>query len=309
MRKSVALSLLMVFFTANAFAAAAARLTGKVTDAATKKPIEGAKVTVTAVEGKTFNQEVAVKPKDGSYAIYLLDGTIRYKFVYSAPGYAPFEEVAKLKIGEPNVRDIALAPGNAAASTVSIPAAEIKVDPSVAAFNEGASLANAGDDAGAVKKFEEAVAAKPDLIAGWSALAKIRLRMKNHKGAIEAANKVLEIDNEDAEMYAILYDAYTATGDKVKAAEAKKKMPANAGILFNDAAKAINANKDSEAEGLLKQAIAADPKFAQAYYELGMLYARAQKNADARTNLEKYLELDPNGRDVATAKEMLKYVK
>ena len=40
----------------------------------------------------------------------------------------------------------------------------------------------------------------------------------------------------------------------------------------------------------------------------GPLAARASKNADARTNLNKYLELEPNGKDAATAKEMLKYV-
>ena len=40
-----------------------------------------------------------------------------------------------------------------------------------------------------------------------------------------------------------------------------------------------------------------------------MIYVRAGKNADAKTNLQKYLELEPNGKDAATAKEMLKYVK
>ena len=110
-------------------------------------------------------------------------------------------------------------------------------------------------------------------------------------------------------MYSVLYNAYMATGDKVKAAEAKKKMPANAGALFNDAAKLINSGKDADAEALLKQAIVADEKFAPAYYELGMLDVRLGKNADAKTNLQKYIELDPSGKDVSTAKEMLKYVK
>jgi regulator of sirC expression with transglutaminase-like and TPR domain len=40
-----------------------------------------------------------------------------------------------------------------------------------------------------------------------------------------------------------------------------------------------------------------------------MIYVRTQKNADARTNLHKYLELEPTGKDAATAKEMLNYVK
>ena len=40
-----------------------------------------------------------------------------------------------------------------------------------------------------------------------------------------------------------------------------------------------------------------------------MVYVRMGKTADAKTNLQKYLELEPNGKDAATAKEMLKYVK
>jgi Tfp pilus assembly protein PilF len=40
-----------------------------------------------------------------------------------------------------------------------------------------------------------------------------------------------------------------------------------------------------------------------------MVYVRTGKTADAKANLEKYIELDPNGKDAATAKEMLKYVK
>jgi Tfp pilus assembly protein PilF len=79
-------------------------------------------------------------------------------------------------------------------------------------------------------------------------------------------------------------------------------------MLFNEAARLINAGKDAEAEPLLKQAITIDDKMAMAYYELGMVYVRGGKSADAKTNLTKYLELDPKGRDADTAKEMLKYL-
>src|SRR5207248_1539625 len=87
------------------------------------------------------------------------------------------------------------------------------------------------------------------------------------------------------------------------------KVPEAIAKIEEAVAKLINASTDSEAEPLLKSSIAADDKFANAYYELGMIYVRAGKNADARTNLQKYLELDPNGKDAATAKEMLNYVK
>jgi tetratricopeptide (TPR) repeat protein len=308
MRRSLALTLvLLLAAAANAFAVGQARITGKVTDAVTKKPIADATLTVTATEGKTFKETFKVKPKDGSYAVFLLDGTLKYEFAWSAPGYQTYKEIMKLKLGEPNVKDVVLAPAGAALQAT--PTGEVKVDPAVTAFNEGAALANEGKDAEALAKFQEAVTIRPDLIAGWQAVAKVNLRLKNYDKAIEAANKALEADSEDTDMMAVLYESYNAKGDKAKAAEFRKKLPANAASLFNDAAKAINAGKDGEAEPLLKQAIAADGSMALAYYELGMLYVRSGKNADARANLEKYLELQPNGKDAATAKEMLKYVK
>ncbi|HEY4641963.1 MAG TPA: carboxypeptidase regulatory-like domain-containing protein [Thermoanaerobaculia bacterium] len=312
MRRTLALGLLALMAIAgNAFGQAQARITGKVTDAVTKAPIENATIHVEAIAGKTFKEDFKTK-KDGTYAIFLLDGTIKYKFTWSAPGYAPYAEDMKLQIaGAPNTKDVQLQSGTAApaAGNGAAKAPEAKGDPAVEAFNEGAKLANAGDNAGAIKKMTEAVTLKPDLIAGWEALANLQLRQKDYKPAIEAAKKALSFADDETEMWQVLFEAYTATGDKAGAAEAKKKLPANAGSLFNDAAKLINAGKDAEAESLLKQSIAADPKFAQAYYELGMVYVRTQKNADAKANLEKYLELEPNGKDAATAKEMLQYVK
>lgn len=307
MRRALALSLLLCAAIAmNVFAVGEARISGKVVDAGTKKPLPDATITVVSApgSGKNFKQEFKVK-KDGSYAIFLLDGTIKYLFTFAAPGHQPWMETIKLKLGEPNTKDVELSTGTPA------PAGAVKavVDPSVVAYNEGATLANEGKDLEAIAKMEEAVAAKPDLMAGYSALAKLYLRAKDYPKAIDRASKVLAVDAEDADMHTLLYEAYTATGDKAKAEEFKKKMPANPAVLFNDAAKLINAQKDSQAEPLLKQAIAADDKFAVAYYELGMIYVRSGKSADAKANLQKYLELAPSGKDAATAKEMMKYLK
>ena len=308
MRKTVAMPLLVIAAVAvNAFAMGEGRLTGKVTDAVTKAPINNATILVVSTGGRNFKQEFKVE-KDGTYRILLIDATLNYNFTWSAPGYQPYTEPMKLKLGEVTTKDVVLTPANTpAAATAASPAA--KPDPAVTAYNEGAQLFNASKFPEAVAKFSEAVAAKPDLIAGWQALARAAIATKDYPKAIEAANKAIEGDPDEVDMYSVLYTAYTATGDKVKAAEAKKKMPANAGALFNDAAKLINSGKDADAEVLLKQAIAVDDKLSAAYYELGMLDVRLGKNADAKTNLQKYIELEPNGKDVSTAKEMLKYVK
>jgi len=307
--RTIAMCLLALAVVAgNAFAVGEARLTGKITDAVTKAPIPSATISLVSTGSRNFKGEYKAE-KDGTYRFLVLDGTLTYQVTYSAPGYQPYVEAMKLKLGELNIKDVNLAPANAAAPAAAAPAASAKADPAVEAYNAGASLYNEGKKAEAAAKFDEAVGAKPDLIAGWEALAKVSAELKNNDRAIQAANKALELAPDETDMYAVLYNVYLATGDKAKAAEAKKKLPADANSLFNDAAKLINSGKDADAEPLLKQAIAVNDKFAPAYYELGVLYVHVGKYADAKTNLLKYLELDPNGRDAATAREMLKYVK
>ena len=307
MRKSLALSLfIVVALASNVFGGEAARLSGKILDAQTKQPIPNATIAIDAVEGKTFHAEQKAK-KDGSFAIMVMTGTIRYKFTFSAPGYAPYEETMKLKMGEPNTKEVLLTSGSAAAVST-VPGGEIKTDPAVTAFNEGAALANAGKTAEAMAKFEEAVAAKPDMAAAWGALAKMSARTKKYDRAIVAANKLLEIDPEETGMYVILADAYTATGDKAKAAEMRKKLPADATTVFNEAVPLLNAGKFTEAVPLLRKAIEADATFARAYYHLGIALMSTDASG-AKTAFTKYLELEPTGTDAEVAREALKSLK
>ncbi len=307
MRRTLTLSLIMsLFVTANLFAVGEARMAGKILDAATKQPLPEGLIKIEATEGKTVKLESKAK-KDGSFAVFVLDGTLRYKFVVTAPGYVPYEEVLKMALGQTTNRDFLLIKeGGAAPGTA--PAAGPATDPAVEAYNAGAVLSNSGDSAAALVKFEEAVTLKPTLTAGWMALARMAVKEKKYDKAIDAAKKALEIDDEDVDMWTVLHQAYTATGDKANAAIAEKKLPANASKLFNEAARLINEGKDAEAETSLKRAVAVDEKFAVAWYELGMVYARAGKSAEAKEALNKYLALEPTGKDAPTAKEMISYL-
>jgi tetratricopeptide (TPR) repeat protein len=291
---------------ANAFAVGEGRMQGKVIDAATKKPIPGATIKFESTGGRNVKQEYKAD-KNGEYRFLVLDATLTYNFTWSADGYQPITEKLKLKLGEVTTRDVTLLPLSAAQATAA--PQQSQADPAVLAYNAGAALANEGKNDEAIAKMEEAVSLKPEFAAAYQALARLYARTKNHAKAIDAANKALAITGDDPDMFAILADEYSVTGQKEKAAEYRKKAPADANSLFNDAARLINEGKDNQAEPLLKQAIEANDKMAAAYYELGMLYVRTSKNADAKTNLQKYLELEPNGKEAGTAKEMLKYVK
>ena len=116
-------------------------------------------------------------------------------------------------------------------------------------------------------------------------------------------------DPDETDMYRILYNAYTATGDKAKAAEAKKKIPADAPSIFNDAVPLLNAGKYDEAAPILKRALDADPNFAPAHYHLGIYAMQKGDNASAKEHFKKYLELDPNGKDADVAKAALSSLK
>src|SRR5512141_808909 len=87
MRRALSLSLLLCAGIAmNVFAIGEARISGKVLEAGTKKPLTDATITVVSApgSGKNFKESYKVN-KDGGYAIFLLDGTIRYVFTFAAP--------------------------------------------------------------------------------------------------------------------------------------------------------------------------------------------------------------------------------
>jgi tetratricopeptide (TPR) repeat protein len=308
MRRTLALTLLaLIVVAANAFAVGEGRIQGKVTDAVTKKPIPGVTIKFESTGGRTVKQEYKAD-KNGEYKFLVLDATLTYNFTWSADGYQPVTEKIKLKLGEVTGRDVALTPLSAVQAAAA-PQQQAKADPALVAYNDAAALANEGKNVEAIAKMEEAASLKAEFSAAYQALARLYARTKNHPKTIESAEKALAITGDDPDMFSILADAYAASGQKEKAAEFRKKAPADANSLFNEAARLINEGKDNQAEPLLKQAIVANDKMSAAYYELGMLYVRTSKNADAKSNLEKYLELEPNGKEAGTAKEMLKYVK
>src|SRR5947209_4532553 len=179
MRRTFALAVVAIMAVAgNAFALGEARMQGKITDAVTHKPIQNAVIVIDAVSGHTVHNEFK-SDKDGGYRFLILDGTIPYKFTYKAAGYAPVEFTFKPVLGDVNTKDVMMAPGSATAPAAAAPEGA-KTNPGVVLYNEGAALANDGKTAEAIAKFEAAVAAKPDLTAGYEALAKKYLQVKNY---------------------------------------------------------------------------------------------------------------------------------
>jgi tetratricopeptide (TPR) repeat protein len=304
MRKSILLGLIfMLALPITAFAVGQARMTGKVVDP-TGAPIKDATVTVVAVERITFKETFKAKA-DGTFALAVVDGTIKYEFTVSAPGMGDYKEVIKMKlVPEKNDRTFTL--GAPQTSTTLVTTAV--VDPATNAYNEGAKLANESNLDGAIAKMEEATKLKPELSAAYMALGKLYLRKGDYAKSIESAEKALALVGDDDDMFALLAEAYAKAGNKEKAAEFKAKAPQNAPDLFNQAVTHLNAGKDAEALPLLVKATELDASFSDAWFQLGMAYVRLSKNPEAKAALQKYLDLAPTGTDAPMAKEVIKYL-
>src|SRR5215211_4519502 len=139
MRRTSALSLIVLALAAtNAFAIGEARMSGKILDAATKQPIEGAVMSADATGERTVHQRFPAK-KDGTYTVFLLHGTMKYTFTASAPGYEPYSETMKLTLGETNKKDFLLAKTGTGGTTTTTTSVEFKekADPAVDAYNAG----------------------------------------------------------------------------------------------------------------------------------------------------------------------------
>jgi len=306
-------------FLAAAFAQGGAqcRLQGTIKDSG-GNGVDGASVTITTPSMTSFKTSLKTD-SGGRYSTILQDCTMPYHVKYEKEGFAAQEIDKKIPIGEQATIDMKLAkPSEVAAAKGGAPAPAAQAAPSpneeaVLAFNKGVEAMQAGDKAGAEAKFQEAVAKNPDLPNGWQVLTQMAYEKKDWAHVLEYGQKATDLDPSMTNLYAMMAEASRQTGDKKGAAEWTSRYaeanPDSPEILFNKGIDAYNKGKMKDAEASLTKAVAAKPDFANAVFWLGMAEFNQNKKTEAKEHLSKYLELDPNGKEAGTAKEILPLLK
>ncbi|MEX0878210.1 MAG: tetratricopeptide repeat protein [Thermoanaerobaculia bacterium] len=296
-------------------AGAQCRLLGVVTDSA-GAPVEGVSVLVTTPSLTTFKLAVKTDGK-GSYGTLLNDCTMPYHVRFEKEGYAPYDVDKKIPIGDMGKIDTQLMKISEAAAKAA-PGAPAAPAPSgneqaIIAYNEGVEALNAGDKAGAETKFLDAVKKNPDLPAGWLALTQLAQEKKEWAKVVEYGRKATDLDPTQTNVYAVIAEASRQMGDKKGAEEWTARYaeanPNSPEILYNKGIELYNKNKLKDAEAMLTKAVEAKPDFADAHFWLGMSAFTLKKYPIAKEHLQKYLELDPNGKEAGTAKEILPLLK
>ncbi len=203
----------------SAFAVRQGRIQGTVTDTQ-GNPIPNAVITITgdpAREPTLINSnKVVTVDKEGTFTALILDATQHYVFHVTAEGYQPQERPFKVGGGttplDRQFRGEPLAnitPGN----EFNFQLLSIAEASAADHIEEAKNLYEAGDTEGARAKFEEAVAAEPDLLPALSGLAELNYFEGDMEGALAVARMCLEQDDEYIQCLAIAANASQALGD------------------------------------------------------------------------------------------------
>jgi tetratricopeptide (TPR) repeat protein len=180
--------------------------------------------------------------------------------------------------------------------------------------NEGVALVKAGDNAGAFAKFQEALNVDPNLQPALLGLATAALKLNHNAEAATAAETILKADPTNEKAIRIRYNAALAMGDIPRLTDALVGLAAVEPKAARDglvrlAFMAYDANDMALAKARFGKALTIDPNYAQAYYYLGVINAGQGAMAEARKNIEHFLQLAPNDPEANSAREMLKYLK
>ena len=283
--------------------AAEGRFSGTVLDEG-GQPVAGAAVVITAPKAPTLNLTLTTD-EAGRWATEVQNASWTYSIKVDKQGFSPSMTQMEPLSGNKETKLVMTLHPPMVPPTPPPP----RVEPGVASYNEGVDLIQKGDKAGAEKKFDAAVAAKPDLGPAWKVLSQLAYERKDYAKALAAGRRALELDPKEKDLYGILMDSAQKGGDATTALEYKQKfVEANADnpeVNYNSGVEAYNANDYTGAAAAFTRAVTLKPDLANAYFWLGMADYNLKKYSAARTAYQKYLQLAPGGDQAQTCKEML----
>ena len=191
------------------------------------------------------------------------------------------------------------------------------VDPNVEInekLKQAATLMNGKQFAAARAIYEELASKYPEVKPIRPLIARSYYGEGNKAAAIEHLRKALAEDAENVEVKILLASTLMEQGE---ADEARKILASiddskvtDPAVFLNAGIALLNDKKTEEATPWFDRAIARFPSEALAYYYRGISHLSLGKNAEAKTDLEKFVAIAPaDAPELATAKKILETLK
>jgi tetratricopeptide (TPR) repeat protein len=189
------------------------------------------------------------------------------------------------------------------------------IDKAQAVMNEGNTLLDSGDYAGAIKKYEEA----KNMIAPafqsplWKKIAEANDKLNQNDAAIAAYKKAIELApaeknaayRKDLAAYYLKNKKFDEAVDLL--AETKAASSESSEQTLLNLAKNYKDKEPTLAEAILERVLKINPENADVYFSLGELYYMDGKSKDSRTKelLAKYVEIGKDSDKLQKAKDYL----
>jgi tetratricopeptide (TPR) repeat protein len=301
------------------------RLQGEIRDE-NGKPIEGATITLRKgterVDPKADGPKSIKTNKNGKWSTLGLAGGA-WGILIEKEGYAPSEgqvSVNEFAVAQPiNINLKSMATLQAAAQAEAAKAGK-SIEPSgnakaKVALEKAAAAQQAGRYAEARTGFEEGLGlleeADPSVrLSVLRAIADTYAKEGNQAQAIATLERALQVDPTDAVSLQIIATTLISQGKEKEAEAYIARLPQGVKIdpdtLLNTGIKAYN---DKDLNGALERfnrVVQENPDLANAYYYRGLTYLGLNKSAEAKTDFEKVLQLEPGH---PSADEIREYIK
>jgi Tfp pilus assembly protein PilF len=290
------------------------RLQGQVKDEA-GKPVEDATVTLRVgndpVDAKKDGPAIIKTDRNGKWSILgLTSGP--WGVLIEKPGFVPSE-------GRVSVNEYAVAQPLIVTLKV-IPKEVIQKAEKESATGQAKAAIEKGNNLLAQEKYAEARAAYEEGMAKLEdkslhpailrAISEAYFKEGKTDESIAALKKALEIAPDDPVTLQLLVNLLVGAGREAEAQTYMAKLPKGATVdantLLNLGIKSFNSGKMDDAMAQFNRVVTENPNLPDAYYYRALVYMNKNKNAEAKADLKKLLELDPNSKYAKDAREFLK---
>ncbi|MCI0416787.1 tetratricopeptide repeat protein [bacterium] len=181
--------------------------------------------------------------------------------------------------------------------------------PGLDLVQEGNNLKAAKDYAGAIAKYQAALAANPSLVEVYGDIARIHAEQGNHAEAVASYKKLLAAkpDNQEAklEMASLLLQQKNPDEAKTILSGVDLSTSINPYTLYNLGVGFYNLQQADEAIKYWDKAVTLDPKMVDAWLQLGFAYYSVGNMDKAKQALQKVIELEPGSDNAKSAQEFL----
>lgn len=279
------------------------------------EPIPGAKVSMRWGKSGGGGPDLVTDTK-GKWAIMGLTGG-PWHVDFEAAGYLPRKITAELSEANRNppidIQLEAQAPAQAQAAKEQLQVGGQKISP------EAAAAIEAGNAALTAKNFAQAREAYLKAFSEMGESVPLIIRIAaayygegNSDEALKYTKLATDKDPQNVDAWRMTAEIELQKGNLDAGKAALEKVPedkiTDAQPYFNIGVLLFNKKKATEADAAFSKALSVQPDLAEAYYYRGLARLQMNRKADARADLEKYLEVAPEGPDAKDVRELLKSI-